>query len=701
MTNFEFKRKSRNLLITGHSESRLPKEDSDKRKIFEALENVTIAIASVSLNNFGAQLRIITGLFSGTDASAADIAQKRKIPLHVIAPCPTRDDSSFKQANSRLPKEDSDKRKIFEAFVNVTIDIESMLLSHFGAQFRIITGLFSGTDAKAVEIAKNRKIPLHVIVPCLSSDDSSVKVVAERISLIRNIPINKDKYPETFNAINAAADEAKLALADAIIVVWDGNAPQGCAGGSVRTLIEAIRLFTPIIWIHASPDEAGMVSVIDPSKLDASTLVNLDVDKSNVDNLKKLFLKVTNPPTKEKLLTILLPFWETRNITEIMAVLKLKDIDPQDKPTFAGFWHWNFLPLFGYEPKRCKPKVWRKSVIPFRGPDDFWKACELPDSTWEWFDQFDRVATHAANRHRDQVVITHLLSSFAVLGAVAGAINWLGRSDFFWGWVEFLTLFVIGWIVWNNKPSKHSVWMGFRQAVEAIRMSALLHPMLANLPALHRRVWQNSSVKTNPKTKALNVVKPYQWIVIQLLREAGTPNITNYCLENNIDTLKKALTKLIKNQIEYHNDTFKRNEKASHRLHLVTKVVYFLVIATVAVHLGALGIHALAHQGRAIFAGLISAADWIHEQRWLLLVTAFFPALAAGLHGITSTLELERLANNSKKMRERLESLNNAVNEAEDVMYIRALAIEVATSMYAEHDAWAGLMEEQSLGIPA
>ena len=619
MIILEFERKSRNLLITGHSESRLPKEDSDKRKVFEAIENVTIAIASVSLNNFGAQLRIITGLSSGTDARAAYIAknQKRNIPLHVIAPCP-------------------------------------------------------------------------------SSDYSSVKMVAERISLIHKIHINEDQ--SAFVAANAATDEAKLALADAVIVVWDGGPPRGCLGGSVRTMIEAIRLFTPIIWIHASPDEAGMVSVIDPSKLDASTLVKLEVDKSNVDRLKVLFSAVDISSLKTKLQQeVLLPFWDTVNISEKMAVLKLKDTDPQDNPTFAGFWHSNFLSLFGYG----KLKYSKSPVKPYRGPGSFVKACDLPPRTLEWFDKFDRVATHAANRHRDQVVVTHLLSSFAVLGAVAGAIHWLGLGNVFWGAFELLTLSVISWVIWRNHPPKHDMWMDFRQAAEAIRMSALLHPFLASLPALHRGVWQISSVKTNPKTKSLNVVKSYQWIVIQLLREADAQNTANYCLEGNIDKLKNELATLIMIQIDYHKGAFERNNKASRRLHVVTIMVYFLVISTVAVHLGALGIHALAHQGRAIFAGLISAADWIHEQRWLLLVTAFFPALAAGLHGITSTLELERLAKNSKKMRERLESLNNAVNEAEDVMYIRALAIEVATSMYAEHDAWAGLMEEQSLGIPA
>lgn len=168
--------------------------------------------------------------------------------------------------------------------------------------------------------------------------------------------------------------------------------------------------------------------------------------------------------------------------------------------------------------------------------------------------------------------------------------------------------------------------------------------------------------------------------------------------------LSKGLKALIQDKIKFHKGTYERNNNTHHRMHGLTKLVFFIVLATVTVHLFALIVHFLEHRRYQLNEVLIHLSHWIHLQNWLLLFTAFFPALAAGLNGIMTKLELQRVADSSNSMNEILEAMGQAVERLkpeEDSLALRKLAIETAEAMFAEHDSWAELMETQNLEIPA
>lgn len=604
-----FRRHVRNLLVTGHRSSRLPKNEAARKCVYDALEEVMMAFGKVAKDK-EAQIRILTGFAEGTDETAAAIASRYGLPLHVIAP-------------SRPPK-------LAEAYCK-----------------------------------------------------------AERIARVGKK--QEGPSPDTWVA---ATDQTRLALADAMIIVWDGMPPQGHAGGSVRMLVEAIRQFTPVVCIDARPGSAGRVRALDPGKFNAQTLARLSADEGNVGPLHEHFEDVATDDLQSALDRLVTPFWSLDNIRELDEALQEDRIDPGKRPTCAGIVHSWFLGFLG--PWKFKK---RQAVTAWRGPKGFDSASGLPEGVWVWFDRLDRAATHAASKHRDQIVLIHLLSSLAVLGAVAGTIDWLALGAAYWGMHELIVLAGIGLLVWRNQHQSmtvHSAWMHFRQAAEAFRMSALLHPFLASLPALYRGVWRRED-------RPVALAKPYQWLVIQLLREAGPPKGKSHCLEIKCRELKAGLISLIDDQLDYHMKNHEVTHATHHHLHRLTQSVFLLVVAAVLIHLYALGVHSLEHRGFNLSEGLSHSANWIHEQGWMLLITAFFPALAAGLHGIMTKLELQRVAKSSQSMHKNLQTLKQAVEDLQpkdDPMALRALALETVITMYAEHEAWAELMQDQGLEIP-
>ncbi len=283
-------------------------------------------------------------------------------------------------------------------------------------------------------------------------------------------------------------------------------------------------------------------------------------------------------------------------------------------------------------------------------------------------------------------MLVELCGSLAVLGAVAGAIEW-GALSLAWGALEVLALLGIGLVVWHNRKrarNSHAAWMHFRPAAEALRLSALLHPLMASLDGIGGGWQGRPGAPTSPTPQ---LARPYHWLVTQLLREAGAPERTLHCLEERQDEHKLALTALLDEQIAFQVGAHRKAATVHERLHGVAAAVYFAVLAAVLLH-----VYALAD-------GHSHLGHWVHAQRWPLLVTAFFPALAAALHGVNTKLQLPQVAHGAKATAARLRALRAAVGGCATPMALRALALETAATMSAEHGSWTGLMEQQYVTI--
>jgi hypothetical protein len=576
-----------------------------------------------------------------------------------------------------------------EARQRVT-DVLTMVITAFqqianeqGAGLCIVTGLNSPADTDTALLANRLGLDLHVVAPHVPEPVASGRVGAQRVAVVAD----SVQAPPACGAAQAAADEAMLAFADAVVAVWDRSLPPACEARLTNLMAEALRRHLPIVWVDSRAEQAGVVRILDTRLLDELTLATLGASEQKLGHVADQFVQMEGD-FHIGLAELLSGYWDMTTIGELVARLQGRGGDPGSARVFAGWLHRLFFwPFSAWKPRR--PGV----IQADRGPPQFVDASGLPGETWEWFDRLDRAASCAAHRHRDAVVGINLCAGLAVLFAVLGVVG--PRWHIGFAVVEVFFLSVAWWLFSNNslKAWGHDAWLQFRQAAEAFRMNALLHPMLASLPELYRKVWAYDP----REQRKVRIDKPYHWLVIQLFRDAGVPGgRAAHCIEACYFELLGALAAMVENQGEFHRSACKRYETTEHRFEIVLQL--FLFVALIAALAEAFDWHP-SH----IFPSIGPLASFLQtagENRWLLLLTAFVPALAAAFHGIRGKIEFRRLARNSKRLSARLDVLKGTIGLLrynKDPMALRTVAIDTAMTMFAEHASWAELAADQYL----
>jgi hypothetical protein len=592
------------------------------------------------------------------------------------------------QRCTRLPEDAVHAERVFAALDAIIRAFQQAALQHC-AQLRLITGVADGFDAKSAEIARKYGCAWHVVAPAWPDEAADRAVQPDRVALIMKIP--GEIAPE---AMAAAADEAKLGLADAMVVFCDGAPLRNYSTERDGILMEALRRHMPIVWIEVSEEGGGAAWVLRPQALDELELTTLGKDAEQVLRVGSFFSQVEVGELAADVAELIAIYWSVDTTVAIDEMLRRSYGDPGQRATWHGMVYTAFLWQFGDWSVRTISPVQAQ-----RGPPALVRASQLPADTWEWFDRIDRAATYAAYCHRDQVVVVNLGSSLAVFAAVAGQV-WLGLPPF-WAMLELALLVLIAGLVYRNhhtRMTNHDRWLHFRQSTEALRVSALLHPLLASLPLLHRGVWKYDATETQQPVLG----KPFHWLVIQLLRDAGIPGQgCPHCIETQFHDLVNSLDALIGDQEAYHQRSSSRYQETHHRLHSTIVVAFWIVVVAVGFHL-CVEFGLVPDQILNRIDAVLRTHDKLDHLVWPLLLTAFLPALVAAMHGIAAKAELQRLAKNSDRMRQRLQVLRRSiegVRRRRDPMALRALAIETAVTMYAEHDAWAELMSDQPLEL--
>jgi hypothetical protein len=151
-----------------------------------------------------------------------------------------------------------------------------------------------------------------------------------------------------------------------------------------------------------------------------------------------------------------------------------------------------------------------------------------------------------------------------------------------------------------------------------------------------------------------------------------------------LPNLRDYVLAVVRDQVAYHHRVHHEQHKVDHILHQLSLILFTLTVA-------AIGGHFLLH------------ADW------LLIFTAFFPALAAGIHGLTTTLEISRLADQSKTTAEHLHELSEAIKNVlnadqspwKNWLQLRYLTLRSAEIMSDENSQWQKLVTHQKPKLPA
>jgi hypothetical protein len=307
----------------------------------------------------------------------------------------------------------------------------------------------------------------------------------------------------------------------------------------------------------------------------------------------------------------------------------------------------------------------------------------------EHFDRADIAASISAGKHRSAAWISSLASTTAVFAAVAGAINlWSSLNGAFWAILELGLVALVVSVLWQAKNMQwHRKWIGNRFVAEQLRYTRMGLPLLAvpkslSEPSLCVLQGANGQPRLAVLSEDLRLVQ--QTIARMGLPLASTGSVYIASDSDMLPKLRDYVLAVVRDQVAYHHRVHHEQHKVDHILHQLSLVLFTLTVA-------AIGGHFLLH------------ADW------LLIFTAFFPALAAGIHGLTTTLEISRLADQSKVTAQHLEELSEAIKNVlrtdqspwKNWLQLRYLTLRSAEIMSDENSQWQKLVTHQKPKLPA
>ena len=350
----------------------------------------------------------------------------------------------------------------------------------------------------------------------------------------------------------------------------------------------------------------------------------------------------------------------------------VKSWDKGTKRSWSGWIFARTMRAFGYA------KSHQGSIEAWRGEPEFCEHCGLDDAQWAKFDAVDRAATRAGHRHRDNVVLLHMLAASAVFFAVSSAVALFGTA---WPWAVLELVVLCGILVVvmrerskvGSSASVHRAWLELRREAEAFRVKAMLYEFGVD--------YARDIPELAGKHPALD------------MESRGTP------IAADRDAQRKTLASLLRDQVNYHDENGKCWKAVRQSLERSIRWIFYLVLVAVVLHLIPLAMHGLEHLGWIRLDSVHGVLDFLHSPKWLLL-TAAGPAFASGLHGISGKLEIQRLEWSSQAMAERLRKFRQALDANPDGD-MKPLALAVARAMYAEHDAWFNLMGINDISMPA
>ena len=311
----------------------------------------------------------------------------------------------------------------------------------------------------------------------------------------------------------------------------------------------------------------------------------------------------------------------------------------------------------------------------------------LVEATAEAHRQFDERAVHYGHRYRSGFWSIYLLSAIAVLCAVMPlALGWdsaghrLHSFAALWAVAEVAVIGSVSAIFWRGQRQDwQGQWLRARTTAELSWYLPMLAPLLDfSAPAVEVN-WY------------LRVFNPGQHL-------RGADDVATLCarIEPLARTLLSAAWEdpvfiasygrwtidILEDQRRYHRGVAITQHALLHRVHRISSGLFALTAIGALTHLA---VHTL----------------------WLSLITTFFPALAASLHGALAQSEAYRLGATSERLVAelkgtiaRIRAALDAGGAASDAAGVKA-SIEAAISLILqEHQDWHLLVRPHQLPLP-
>lgn len=481
-----------------------------------------------------------------------------------------------------------------------------------------------------------------------------------------------------------AAGQVVLNQSDLLVAVWDGGGANG-PGGTAHTLRQAIAFNIPVIWIDSRRPHACRV------------LRRME----ELDSLDAADDKAPPPATGDL---------DDRRLHAVIAELvdgelglppgaadgrpHLRDYQRERKPRLNLALAWKmFRDLLDRGEIRL-PRIRVQGFVdqiaddwPVAPPSELsrersgrsWiNAILRPHYAWS-----DKLADRYADAHRSAFVWSSLLAATAVfLALLPMAAAWRPHTRLLVvdAAVEACVLVVMVCLpILARQRRWHRRWLEYRVLAELIRELRVLIPLGGGRPL--------------PRTPAhlAGYGDPTQswmyWQARAIARAAGLPNATV-----NAAYVADQLTYLSdfigaqgegdgrpSGQIGFHRANCERMERIHRRLHRMALLFFAVTIVGVALNW-------------LVPLVMTREPGWVG--RWLILISAFFPALGAALASINNQGEFARLQRRSRAMADGFAGLKaSTVGLSEQaggapLAEVTALAASMAAMMLDENVDW-------------
>ncbi len=296
--------------------------------------------------------------------------------------------------------------------------------------------------------------------------------------------------------------------------------------------------------------------------------------------------------------------------------------------------------------------------------------------------QFDRVAIHFGHRYRSGYWAIYLLSALAVLFAVLPlALGWDSERHRLhpyagaWACGEVLLIATVSTIYWlGHRRDWQGQWLRARTTAELLWYLPVLAPLLDPGTPSTESNWYLRIFDPGQHVRTADDVAEQCSRIEPLARSnlAGAWSDRAF-----VASYARWTIELLEQQRHYHSAVVRKQHALQHRVHSVNACLFGLTALGALLHLA---VHTL----------------------WLSLVTTFFPALGASLHGALAQSEAYRLETTSHRLADELRAAAARIRdsvETDDYNAVKASVEAAIALILQEHQDWNLLVRPHRLPL--
>lgn len=464
-----------------------------------------------------------------------------------------------------------------------------------------------------------------------------------------------------------AAGRVVLNQSDLLLVVWDGQEARG-GGGTLDTLYEAVRYNVPILWIDAREPfgwrlirEADDLIGLDPPAAFAWRETDARRDEEDLRlAISRVVLRELSLPAAND---------AERQDAGPGARELARDYFDERRPRRNGAFLWKLFRDFVGSMKVRMPNLTVADFVeqvreawpveardtpdhPLREEDRWANAALREHYAWA-----DKRADLYADAHRSANVASSFLAAGAVLLALLPmALNLTDPRELLFILLELAVLLSIVALSWRGHVRRwRDRWLEYRVLAELIRQLRLSVPLGGGRPL--PRAPAHLATYGDPARSWM------YWQVRALARAVGIPaaRVTDAYVAARVDDVADVIEGPRNGQLLFHQANHARCERIHHRLHSWALVLFVMTIALIGFHFIVAGSGAVAPWLARRLPRAVAEAWAEAVGRWLVLLSAFLPALGAALANINNQGEFRRFAKRSLAMVERLRRHSEAI----------------------------------------